>query len=48
MFGWNREILKKAIDVLLEKGFLFKRNKENEKIRKGNTIKATAHIYSLG
>ena len=46
--GWNRETLKKAIDVLLEKGFLFKRNKENEKIRKGNTIKAAAHIYSLG
>jgi len=45
--GWNRETLKKAIDVLLEKGFLIKRNKENEKIREGNKIKAKAYIYSL-
>jgi hypothetical protein len=45
--GWNRETLKKAIDVLLEKGFLIKRNTENEKIRRGNKIKAKAYIYSL-
>lgn len=47
-FGWNRKSLKKAIDVLLEKKFLFRRNNKNEKVRKGSKIKTTPYKYYFG
>lgn len=47
-FGWDRKSLKKAIDVLLEKKFLFRRNNKNEKVRKGSKIKTAPYQYYFG
>ena len=47
-FGWDRKSLKKAIDVLLEKKFLFRRNIKNEKVRKGSKIKTAPYKYYFG
>ncbi len=47
-FGWNRKSLKKAIDVLLERKFLFRRNNKNKKVRKGSKVKTAPYQYYFG
>lgn len=45
--GWNKKSLVRAIDVLIEERFIFRRKTKNEKRRNGTKIKASAYRYSF-
>lgn len=46
-FGLSRKTLKKVIDVLIEKKFLFRRKNKPKKICKDGQIKTSPYFYSL-
>ena len=45
--GWNKKSLVRAIEVLIEEKFIFRREAENKKRRKSNKIKTPAYQYSF-
>ena len=45
--GWNKKSLVRAIEILIEENFIFRRETKNEKRRKSNKIKTPAYQYSF-
>jgi hypothetical protein len=45
--GWNKKSLVRAIEILIEEKFIFRREVENKKRRKSNKIKTPAYQYSF-
>ena len=45
--GWNKKSLVRAIEILIEEKFIFRRETENEKRRNNNKIKTPAYQYSF-
>jgi hypothetical protein len=45
--GWSKKSLVRAIEVLIEKKFIFRRKTKNEKRLEGNKVKTLAHEYSF-